>query len=754
MTSTRRYLRLALVTLGVLIGGLALSAGPALASAEYVSDEFFPTVSITTASAVALDQSNGDVYLGGGETGDIFKFNVEEEAIEEAHFPVAENPGPIYQMAVDNAADASKGDLYVADFEHETISQYNKEGTLVKKLEHLGESTAVAVDKNGNVYVGIYGNPGKIIKYNDKLESPETVLEGVVNTNALAFDAEGDLYAAQNLAGKGVAEYEPDGATFKLKRELSLGGAYGSLAVTVDQSTGNIFVNNETVIEEFSKAGVAIDTFSTGLSGEHPGSSAISVNEKTKTVYVVNHEGGVLDVFVLAGPPPKNPITMPAEKVEATATTLAGKVKFGKEETKIRYFFDYNTGASCEGGKTTQLAVAKGAEESEVEVKVAVKELLPTQEYSVCLVAKNANGSVVSTKVEHFETMALPAPGMPETGSVEEITPVTATFHGKLKLAKGETTLKYHFDYAVGVSCEGGSETPAAEASGMEENEVAVAVAVTKLTPKTEYAVCLVATNANKTPLSTKGSPVAFKTLALPAPEAPTVLSATAVTSSTATLHGKVKLAADETSLKYHFEYNVGASCEGAGSKTTAEAEALGAENEEVEVSTSATGLPSHQGLAFCLVATNETGSTPSSSGHFTTPKSAAEIQKEKEEKEKAEREAKEKEEKEKAEREAKEKEEKEKAEHEAAAKKKAEEEAAAKKKTEEEAAAKKKAEEEAAAKKKKEEEEKAKAKPTRKQLLEKALKQCKKQPKKSRAKCEATAKKKYGPAKKKKKKK
>jgi hypothetical protein len=87
-----------------------------------------------------------------------------------------------------------------------------------------------------------------------------------------------------------------------------------------------------------------------------------------------------------------------------------------------------------------------------------------------------------------------------------------------------------------------------------------------------------------------------------------------------------------------------------------------------------------------------------------------------------------------------------------AAAKKHQEEEAAA-------AAAKKHQEEEAAAAKKRQEEEEAKAKaankpPTKAQLLAKALKACKKQPKKKRAKCEATARKKYGSKNKKKKKK
>jgi hypothetical protein len=89
----------------------------------------------------------------------------------------------------------------------------------------------------------------------------------------------------------------------------------------------------------------------------------------------------------------------------------------------------------------------------------------------------------------------------------------------------------------------------------------------------------------------------------------------------------------------------------------------------------------------------------------------------------------------------------------EAAAKKKQEEEAAtaaAKKHQEEEAiaaatAAKKHQEEAVAAKKHQEEAEKPKSKPTRAQLLTKALRACEKQPKKRRARCIASAHKKYG---------
>jgi hypothetical protein len=77
---------------------------------------------------------------------------------------------------------------------------------------------------------------------------------------------------------------------------------------------------------------------------------------------------------------------------------------------------------------------------------------------------------------------------------------------------------------------------------------------------------------------------------------------------------------------------------------------------------------------------------------------------------------------------------------------------AAAKRRQEEEVAAgAKKHQEEEAAAAKKHEEEKSKSKPTRAQLLTKALKACEKQPKKRRTRCVAGAHKKYGPKAKKK---
>jgi hypothetical protein len=90
--------------------------------------------------------------------------------------------------------------------------------------------------------------------------------------------------------------------------------------------------------------------------------------------------------------------------------------------------------------------------------------------------------------------------------------------------------------------------------------------------------------------------------------------------------------------------------------------------------------------------------------------------------------------------------------EEEAAATKRHEEEAAATKRHEEEAAAKKHQEEEAAAKTKREEEaRKLKSKPlTRGQLLAKALRQCKKEPQRRRARCVARAHERYGPKRKK----
>ena len=118
----------------------------------------------------------------------------------------------------------------------------------------------MAVDSSGNVYVAIYAEPGNVVEYNSELENPRTVLEVGVHINEIALNNNGDLYVAENAAGRGTSEYAPESGKFNPTpiHQLSEGGPEGSQGVAVDRSTGDVFVDNVNEVQEFNEAGTAL----------------------------------------------------------------------------------------------------------------------------------------------------------------------------------------------------------------------------------------------------------------------------------------------------------------------------------------------------------------------------------------------------------------------------------------------------------------------------------------------------------------
>jgi hypothetical protein len=171
-------------------------------------------------------------------------------------------------------------------------------------------------------------------------------------------------------------------------------------------------------------------------------------------------------------------------------------------------------------------------------------------------------------------------------------------------------TVGYHFAYNRGSSCLGGRETTSAPAAPREH--AAVSAQLLGLEPATEYAYCLVATNASG---ETAGAPIAFTTAAL-APRPPTTLAPAQIAAETATLEGR--LTAQRTAASWYFEYAPGAACGGPGAARTAETpDARPAEANAVRAPVS--GLQPGAEYAACLVAKNAVGATAGSPLAFTT---------------------------------------------------------------------------------------------------------------------------------------
>jgi len=162
-------------------------------------------------------------------------------------------------------------------------------------------------------------------------------------------------------------------------------------------------------------------------------------------------------------------------------------------------------------------------------------------------------------------------------------------------------------------ACVGGSSAPVLPEVDLYVGlpEEPAAVALTGLTPGTEYTVCLRAENAAKE-VTVSTPPVTFKT-PLP-PEKPVTISpAAAITATTATLEGTLNPGKAGEAGTYEFYVQQSASECNPERVAPEPSEAMtGAKGQAV--SAPITGLQPNQEYTFCLVATNGAGETSSGS--------------------------------------------------------------------------------------------------------------------------------------------
>jgi hypothetical protein len=341
------------------------------------------------------------------------------------------------------------------------------------------------------------------------------------------------------------------------------------------------------------------------------------------------------------------------------------------------------------------------------------KQTVSTNEYEKTEIEHQfaTSGELTVTEKIHTDDLATPeivvhskiniaaTPPTVVTGEAQQIEGTSATLTGTVN-PNGGTVSECYFEYGETETYGKKADCASLPTAGA-VNPVAVSAQPSGLSEHTTYHFRIVAVDGSET---SKGADAEFTTG--PKPTAQTE-AASGVSSGGATLNATVN-PQGATVKTCKFEYGTST----AYGQVAACASAPGSGDAPVAVSAAVTGLKASNPYHFRIVAVTAAGTSDGEDKTFTT--SAAQVIEE--------------------------------APHEVevggSSKKQQEEAEAAKKHQEEEAAAKKKAEEEAA--KKKAEEEKAKAKPTRAQLLAKALKSCKKESKKKRGKCEAAAHKKY----------
>ena len=269
------------------------------------------------------------------------------------------------------------------------------------------------------------------------------------------------------------------------------------------------------------------------------------------------------------------------------------------------YYFTYNKGASCVGGKET--AVQPEAQGESIQVSGELFGLEADTQYSYCLVATDSSGETMGPTITFTSEPAVPRDplALPAT----DVTTSSATFEGELGPQPIATSL--YFRYAPQYICtsEHASTTPEQQDTKLgEEDEISVPVS--GLQPGTQYHVCLVATNRIG---STTGSENTFMTK--PAP--PSVESVGAVSGSPTevTLEGRVSPNAQEATCEFLYgtsdSYGLVVPCQ----------EGLGNNGERTHAHAHVANLAPGTTYYFQIVVNNESGKSSPSEGRgtFTT---------------------------------------------------------------------------------------------------------------------------------------
>ncbi len=373
---------------------------------------------------------------------------------------------------------------------------------------YVADSSAVSVDKfNSSGAPANFSGSAAYISAS-KLTGTPTGAGGAVVPfrlpTGVAVDASGNIYVTDKFAAvvdvfnaAGVYQRQLTGVTFS-----------EPFGVTVDRSTGDVYVAGGGVVDVFNSADVYQSQFGSGTLGGGSDLS-VAVNEATGEAYVADSSTGVVYVFdssgVLqatwtgggSGPGSGTPAGSFGGFVFVAVEQSSGHVFVADDTHRVIDLFDTS------GTYLTQVSGKRTPSGSFAEL------------YGVAVAAGGDLYAIdgLAGVIDVFAPGATPE--TPLTEAVDGITGNTAVLHGELNPTVRATS-GWYFAYNRGGTCTGGESTPL-------EAEVEVQAAseekeVTGLEPSTQYTVCFVAENAFGPAF---GAPVTFTT-----PNAPPLVDA------------------------------------------------------------------------------------------------------------------------------------------------------------------------------------------------------------------------------------
>jgi hypothetical protein len=651
----RRLRRLGLSVALVVAVGLVFWCVPVFAGVVHpVLGSFGPggpgSGSFGAVQSVAVDQSDGTVYVfdAGAET--IDKFNTAGEPEKFSGLESEPDPYAIHisglgalggftQIAVDSSNGPAKGDIYFANYFSGEVLVYGEDGEprggLNSGAEAFGGAWAVlqcgvAVDPAGNVYVDVQFPGGHVDEFKPQASPPAefpvsdagytselTKLSSAPSFCNIATDAEGNVYTTGTEGGV-TTKYA---ASQLHSSEVEEGGSVvdsetdGQTLAVDPAAGGDLYVDELGDIARFDSSGSLIERFARSGEGAISESYGIAVNATSKDVYVSSGKGTV-EIFA-PGYLAADTITGEPSGVTGTSATLEGEVN-PEGTTLATCTFEYATEPSEPYAHSVPCATVP-AGTSPVKVSALAAGLTANTLYHYRLVTTSQPNHTEPSHTVHgtgktFTTLALAPTVNDQPATASYVTQLAATLNGVIDPQNAPAA--YHFAY--GTTRAYGSTAPVPDGELVPSTaDRPVSEALSGLQAGTVYHYALVAIGPGG---ESTGPDQTFTTPPVPAPTVSTG-AAGEVSVAAATFTGSIDPQGWETA--YHFEYGTSTAY---GSDWPTVPVALGGLEGQQSVSAYVERLLPGTVYHYRLVATNPGGTGYGPDQTFTTPEYPASV--------------------------------------------------------------------------------------------------------------------------------
>ena len=412
-------------------------------------------------------------------------------------------PGGSFVGLTAIAVDPTNGDLYVVERESGVVDRFGPEGKFEHQVTGLSEPIGVAVGGgpvSDEVYISEV-SPAEVKQFDPVTETLSTFATVPVESpKGVAVDSSsgpsaGDVYVVDRESNA-VDKFNASGEYQSQISQTPQGPFHGAVhRVSVDPASGDLYVSEDEangVVYEFDPTGHFLGELrgsETALGSMEPADVAVTASGD---VYVADGDNKVVNVFG-PGVLVPNVKTGAATNLQGSSATVEGTVN-PEEVALSECSFEYETGesgtlsAECEPS-------AKNVPTSNEEHTVTAKlpKLEPGATYSYRLHAANGNGVARYGNYESFTT--LPPPSI-ESAVAKNVTGGSALLEASID-PNGYPVTSCEFEY--GTTTEYGTVLACPQSLGEGTSPVTETLQLTKLEQGKTYHWRVVATNANGT---------------------------------------------------------------------------------------------------------------------------------------------------------------------------------------------------------------------------------------------------------------